>query len=276
MGRYTLTDQAGNIAQVIINAPIDITAPTLTVTAYQSDSAQKAPVGSSVGAITANKDSPDVTLSTYKNAVNGWLNKTNYPYGVYYQIAFSDNLGLKERIWQWNDVGKTSSNVGNEYDSATSPTTGVAITGKNGTHAVSLAGEGYRKGLYKVTDQAGNTATVKVNAPIDRTAPTNTTSTVRYIEATGTLGAIRSGSDQTVSTRRLWWGDFKATEAISGISHHEYSSGCTGPASRLYPPYNYPQNDAKTQNWSFCIRTVDNAGNAGAWSSKYYFNIKLP
>ncbi|MBO5182813.1 MAG: InlB B-repeat-containing protein [Bacilli bacterium] len=99
---------------------------------------------------------------------------------------------------------------------------------------------------------------------IDKTAPGATSSKIRYESSTG-----KEAQNDTWTNRTLWWGDFTANDTLSGINHYEYSDGCTGTKSGNLE--SYTSEDDKVR--AFCIRAVDNAGNAGAWSEPYVFKV---
>ena len=112
---------------------------------------------------------------------------------------------------------------------------------------------------------SGSTLTV---TKVDSVAPSVPTSTVRYDSASGTV----RGNSSAWTNRTLWWGNFSASDNSggSGINRYEYSQNCTGSDARtLDSSYTYPS----TRNSTFCIRAVDNVGNASAWSSAYYFRV---
>ncbi len=69
----------------------------------------------------------------------------------------------------------------------------------------------------------------------------------------------------------MWWGKFSSSAGTgSPIDHYEYSTNCTGTKTgNLSDSYTYDTD----RNWQFCIRAIDQAGNASSWSSKYYFKI---
>jgi len=109
--------------------------------------------------------------------------------------------------------------------------------------------------------------TTYTETTIDRTAPGTASSTIRIGSSTGTVRANTTAwTNQT-----LWWGSFTATDTGgSGVSYYQYSNGCTGTSSgTLSASYTYSSN----VNYTFCIRAVDAAGNAGAWSGAYYIKI---
>lgn len=144
---------------------VDTTPPKITINAYKRSSSE----GKEGNAVASVNDVSSGNINSYTNTISGWLNKTNYPYGVYYDISYSDNYGLSKRQWKYNATNLLEGSSGvSDLNSGSSKN----ISGTSGTHDVSFSGNGYRKGQYIVTDQAGNTATVDITVPIDRTLPT--------------------------------------------------------------------------------------------------------
>lgn len=166
--RYKVTDQSGNSSQVNITVGLDHTAPTLTIKAYKRTSTETK-TGSKVATVTADAKQPTVSLTSYSNAVNGWLNEENYPYGIYYEVTYSDNIALATRQWNYNALNLKSTD--SRVNTITSGKGAVSISGTSSSQNVSLSGEGYRKAYYEVKDQAGNTSRINITAPIDRTPP---------------------------------------------------------------------------------------------------------
>ena len=127
-----------------------------------------------------------------------------------------------------------------------------------------------KDGKYTITgtviDGAGNKGTCKLEVKVDKTKPSVPTSEIRYETSSGTI----RGSINDWTNRTLWWGNYKATDNLSGIDHYEYSTGCSGIKSgKLENNYTYSQ----TVDYTFCIRSVDKAGVASDWSSPYYIKV---
>ncbi|MBQ8131577.1 MAG: type II secretion system protein [Bacilli bacterium] len=142
---------------------IDKHKPKIVVTAYKRNSAGNS-TGSSLGSKTSTSTA---TLKSYSNTHNTWFN-TDYPYGVYYKVEVSDNLGLKNLKWQWNDTGLTT--YSKNYKDLTGASD-YSLSGTSQTKSMSLSGEGQRVGLLTLTDTAGNSVTMNIEANIDRTRP---------------------------------------------------------------------------------------------------------
>jgi hypothetical protein len=118
-------------------------------------------------------------------------------------------------------------------------------------------------------DKAGNPSSWsgKYYIRVDKSAPNTPTSTIRYDSSSGT---VRSNTTSWTN-RTLWWGSFSAADnGSAGIDHYEYSTGCTGTKSgNLSTSHTYSTNT----NYTFCIRSVDKAGNPSSWSGKYYIRV---
>ena len=120
---------------------------------------------------------------TTKTLNEGWMNNNNYPNGVVYEINLSDNIHLASWTWETNQAYATDTN--SEKYKKVSLENPDHASGKiektsedsincgkqNKTIYVRLAGEGKRKGVLTVYDQAGNKTSVTIAANIDRTAP---------------------------------------------------------------------------------------------------------
>ncbi len=117
-----------------------------------------------------------------------------------------------------------------------------------------------------VTDSAGNKATTTKVLKKDSTAPTIPTYKITRDSLTGT--AI---SNSTVwRNYNIYVSNFSGTDTTSGPNKYQYSSKCTGTVTNdLNSSYSY----TTEQNSYYCIRTVDNAGNASSWSSPIYVRI---
>lgn len=139
---------------------IDKTPPSVTVQAYKRNSSGTKTGSAICSASTSGNTS--VSLSNCANLVNNWYNKANYPSGVYYEFTSTDGTsGIASKTWKWNQAGQNGSN------SNIWPSENEGL----GKDSHSLSGEGYRKARYIVTDKAGNTATINITAPLDRTPP---------------------------------------------------------------------------------------------------------
>jgi hypothetical protein len=175
--------------------------------------------------------------------------------------ANSDTSWSKQTLW-WGNFSAT--------DAASGISSYQYSTGCTGTSSGTLSSSyTYSNNNYnfciRAIDNAGNIGawSTATYIKVDTTAPSVPTSEVRLVNSTG---SIRANSDTSWSKQTLWWGNFSATDAASGISSYQYSTGCTGTSSgTLGGSYTYSNN-----NYNFCIRAVDNAGNASAWGTTTY------
>ena len=101
---------------------------------------------------------------------------------------------------------------------------------------------------------------------VDTQAPGVASGTIRQNNASGTVVSnANAWRNYTV-----WFGSFTATDnGIAGIDHYEYSGDCSTKSGDLAEYYTYENGT----NGYYCIRAVDKAGNAGAWSGAYYFKV---
>lgn len=178
----TVYDKAGN-SQACGSAKvmIDTTVPTLTVTMYKRTSTG-GKEGSALCTKTANSTDNTVSLSGCSaTKVNGWYNKANYPYGVYFAISASDTggSGVGTKKWNYNNGGFPKDTGGNDYTKdtdnskydASKRTYNTEIKAASDNSAY-LSGDGYRLARYTLYDNAGNYSYVNITVPIDKTAPT--------------------------------------------------------------------------------------------------------
>jgi hypothetical protein len=194
----TISDNAGNTTDCKVRVHHDWTKPTLTVVAYKRNS--DGSKGEQVGSITANHSSATKTLNDYTGNVNGWLNKTNYPYGILYEIITSDNVLLNQGKWSENENGFYS---GSSINNLTLKNT-KELTKTDNKEIFSLVEEGMRRAKYVLTDQAGQTVTVSIEANIDRTNPTCSTSKSNQGSESGVnvrISCNDSGSECSSSNR---------------------------------------------------------------------------
>lgn len=125
-------------------------------------------------------------------------------------------------------------------------------------------------GYVKYSD--GKTAKCEIVIKIDKTKPTVPTSKIRNGSATGEI----INNTKSYRNYRVWWGEFKATDATSKIDHYEYSSKCSGSKSgNLQSSYLYPPSNSYSYQSYYCIRSVDKAGNVSNWSTANYFYVDL-
>ena len=148
-------------------------------------------------------------------------------------------------------------------------TQGRISTGTKGNfnHGTNTAGTTYYAMTCSVAGKcsASNNYLVK----LDKSLPNTPTSTIRQNNASGTV----ISNANTWKNYNMWWGSFSAADnGPSGTSYYQYSTNCTGTASgNLGESHSY----GNGTNYTFCIRSVDVAGNASAWSGAYYFKVDM-
>ena len=211
--------------------------------------------------------------------ISGLKNNITYDY----KIETTDKAGNENTItgqWTTGDFTDPSVTVPSGWAKSKTVTINGATTGAQLQYKIGSSGTWTNisnGGTVTITENTtvyarlwdgtneSKHATGTINQ-IDTTAPSVPTSTIRYGSSTGT---VRTNAN-TWTNQTLWWGNFSATDSESGINHYEYSTDCTGTVSgTLSSSYTYDTD----RNWTFCIRSVDNAGNASSWSSAYYFKI---
>lgn len=191
VGKILIKDKAGNSKPCDVNVYVDKTVPTVTVKVYKRGTDNNKLNNTVMNQITADQSGSTKNLIISKGAVNGWLNKSKYPNGVYFEVSYDDGTdgsGVKEIEWKWNNSNLKE----NDSNARNFPSGNVDIKNPNntkGTYGYSISGEGWRYGTITVKDVVGNTTKINITAPLDRTSPTCTksgesttwTSSDRYI-----------------------------------------------------------------------------------------------
>ena len=148
-------------------------------------------------------------------------------------------------------------------------TTGTTTNNTNKKASIrNIKSDGDSTIKWRACDSLGNCSdyTNEYTIKIDKVSPTVPTSVIRKDNSSGSV--VSNSSVWTNETR--WWGEFSSTDTVSGVNHYEYSTNCTGSRTNdLKSSYTYSSN----VDYKFCIRAIDNAGNASNWSSAYYFKI---
>ena len=124
----------------------------------------------------------------------------------------------------------------------------------------------------RAVDTAGNISDNSdvFTVRIDNSAPNVPTSTVRQNNSSGTV--ISDVTTDKWHNTVMWWGSFSATDnGSSGVNRYEFSTNCTGSVSGTLSTNGYTYGSGT--NYKFCIRAVDNTGNASSWSGAYYFKV---
>ena len=177
-GTIQIKDNAGNKENCSVRVNYDKKYPRITLDAYARGRADNTTTGNSV-LTSSNIDGSNVLQSAtiesgdYAKLKEGYMVKSNYPYGVIYKVTLED---LSLGTWKW-DVNE------NEIDSTDDPRYGVVSSsigeGKTGNCTgkgscefyINFLENGLRKGVLTVNDKAGNQATFTVYANINRQSP---------------------------------------------------------------------------------------------------------
>ncbi len=158
-----------------VNVYIDNTKPTLTINVYKRTSTG-GKEGSAIHTITANNASSTKELTISQNTVNGWLNNSKYPYGVYIEAKYEDSISPITKLeWKWNSTNLLSTS-GNAKTFTDTNTTVKTPNVQSGTDHFGISAEGWRYTELSVYDSVNHKTTVRIIAPIDRTGPSKSTS----------------------------------------------------------------------------------------------------
>lgn len=143
----------------------------------------------------------------------------------------------------------------------------------NSKKSLSITSEhGLKKYYGYVKYKDGTTKSCNISLKIDKTKPTVPTSVIKKNDSNGEV--INNSS--SYRNYKVWWGNYNGIDKGSGIDHYEYSYNCTGSKTgTLRSEYIYPLEGKDFYNRTYCIRSVDAAGNYSNWSSGYHFNIDL-
>ena len=173
-GTITISDNAGNTTDCQVRVNNDWTRPALTITVYKRTSSGGK--GDQVARAVSNNTNPEVTISDFTDSYGSdhWLNYANFPYGLYVEVATDDNIHLNIGEWYYNPTGIGDFNASNLMTMTKGDT--KTFTATDRTTYKTLSGEGIRRARYVLSDKAGHTATVHIQANIDRTNPGCTSS----------------------------------------------------------------------------------------------------
>ena len=218
-GTIAIVDNANNGTTCGTRVHLDWTTPKVVVKAYKLTNDSGAHESSTVQTLTVDAKSDgnhaSGTMNSYANGngTDSWLNASNYPYGIYYEVTTSDNIKLKSEVYKLNASGLTKTEADDTTNHPLTKQFENAGTGSN----FMIKEEGYRKATYVVQDAAGNKNTITIIAPMDRTAPVISKST------------SNNGSESGVSV------SISCTDAISG---------CSGKTDTITKTSEYTINDA--------------------------------
>ena len=227
----------GNITARVRDGYNTVAASTLTVTM----------VDSIAPGVPTSSVKYDNSTGTVRGNSSAWTNRTLW-WGNFSATDDSGGSGIDHYEYSSGCTGTLSGTLSSSYTYSTT---------RNSTFCI------------RAVDKAGNTSAWSSTYyfRIDKAAPGVPTSTIRYDSASGTV----RGNTTAWTNRTLWWGSFSGTDTGgSGVARYEYSTGCSGSVSgTLSSSHTYASNT----NYTFCIRTVDNAGNTSGWSSPFYIRV---
>ena len=154
LGLYTATT---NNTTLYANTKLsDTTGPTIRVTGYRYDPSKSNNVGTSIKSVSTFTSNGTFDITSWRN------------YGATFKMETSDSeSGVKQIVWKWNTTN-SSSDTGSTYPSGNSST----YTSDFATRYPTLTAQGFRRGQWIATDNAGNTTTVSVVVRIDTSSPT--------------------------------------------------------------------------------------------------------
>lgn len=197
----------------------------------------------------ANMNCPTVTATNWDGTSytkNTWTNQT-----IKLTINFSGSNASKYDFYDSIDNGGW--NLASSNNSLSTTTQGLSASGVRKAKIV-------LKDANNVTKEC-----VYDGYKVDKEKPSNPTAELRYDSSTG---PIRTNTNSWTN-RSLWWGNFKATDAHSGVDHYEYSGDCSTSAGNL-SSYLYSGN---AYNYAHCLRSVDAVGNVSNWSGPFYIKV---
>jgi len=172
----------GGCCKVRVN--VDYTSPTVEIEAYGRSSH-----GTMTGSNILQKNSPNtkgwessktrfvattkdtayiISASDYTNTINNWFNKAKYPQGIIYKVDVKDSLHLDHWEWSVNASNtKEDSTLGRGKESSR----GYFTASNKETIYIYFEDDGYRHGMLKVYDRAGNVTKIDIYANLDKVAP---------------------------------------------------------------------------------------------------------
>ncbi len=230
----TIKDNAGNTTDCKVRVHHDWTRPTLTVTAYKRN--EDGSKGAQVGTVTANNTNNNVVLDNYTNSYgnNRWLNRANYKDGVYFEITVSDNIHINTGQWYYNNTGITDFNASNINTMNTGSS--KTFTKADNKTSVTLTGEGLRRARYEVIDFAGNKVVVNIEANIDHTNPSCTSSGGSSSWTNGNRTLTGTCSDSISKCKgnitKTYNSDIKSTKETPGTVYDNANNSTTCPANQ--------------------------------------------
>ena len=260
----TIKDNEGNTKQCKVSVFLDITRPTIKVTAYKR-TASGGKTGSAIGTMTANHDNPNMTLDLTDVNTTKWLNSISNPNGVYYEVTYSDGESTVKYEAKENAANllATDSTVNNMTIIDNGQTSGKKLDTKYSTTI-----DGHRLYTLHASDEIGNYVDLKIISPFDKTPPTTPTLQNPYKQSDGTYKW--SIADYSVI--------LTSQDVLSGIESFQYTykagaTEVTGTNTTGYKKYDSSSASpkelkaftatpfSKDRNQKYYARVCDVAGN---------------
>ena len=162
----TIEDNAGNKTNCSVIVHIDYTAPTVTVKAYQLNA--NGTKGKLEATAVANQTNKNAAIKQYTDGygTDSWLNRANFLNGIYYEVTIQENLSPVTGTWSENEAGKKKGETSEITKKLTH-----SYPSLSSSQSFTITEEGWREGIYFITDAAGNAVNFSITAPYDRTNP---------------------------------------------------------------------------------------------------------
>ncbi len=162
----TIEDNAGNKTNCEVIVHIDNTAPTVTVNAYQLNA--DGTKGKLEATAVANQANKNAVIKQYTDGygTDSWLNRANFLNGIYYEVTIQENLSPVTGTWSENEANKKKGETSEITKKLTH-----SYPSLSSSQSFTITEEGWREGIYNITDAAGNAVKFSITAPYDRTNP---------------------------------------------------------------------------------------------------------
>jgi len=166
-----------------VRVNVDYTSPRVEIQAYKRDSSgnrgtnnilngksKNAGFSGSKTKFVADKRETEYVIDTtdYSGTTNNWFNAADFPYGVIYDVKVSDNIHLDRWEWLVNGANKKQNS---EIGAGSENKSGVFNDLKTGSFRIHFDEDGFRQGVLKVYDKAGNVTSITIRANLDKVAP---------------------------------------------------------------------------------------------------------
>lgn len=263
---YRACDKAGNCSAYTspYTVNIDYIAPELHMNVYKRTAdGGKTGVSPYRHAITTDEK------RTKNIVIEKWLNKADFPNGIYLELVYSDNISVKTREWKWNTAGlKKGDSAANNVTNGDDPININTQAEEDTYYNVSLSADGYRKAYFEVKDKAGNTSTINIIAPIDKTAPT--TPTINMYKWTNnstsptSISGLKSYTNNTWSNKNIYTTASGSTDSLSGIDEYQYTT--TGATTNVTNNNGTTRNIKAEGTSTIKYRACDKAGNCSNYT----------